>query len=169
MDSLQLTTQLKLVTLPLGKLVDRSLSFPWINNSSWPLASHSASSFATKISERAALCHIKVTLLLFLIPLLLNLSLVRKETICDPHGPGSSVHEILQARILEWVAIPFPNSQGILPDPGIHPGLLHCRQILYCQSCLWNLDMIYLAIQHRKLTDGQDPNSKWYSFLRKRI
>ena len=25
---------------------------------------------------------------------------------CDP--PGSSVHEILQARILEWVAIPFP-------------------------------------------------------------
>ena len=31
-------------------------------------------------------------------------------TICDPvdcSPPGSSVHEILQARILEWVAIPF--------------------------------------------------------------
>ena len=26
-------------------------------------------------------------------------------TDCDP--PGSSVHEILQARILDWVAIPF--------------------------------------------------------------
>ena len=25
--------------------------------------------------------------------------------VCSP--PGSSVHEILQARILEWVAIPF--------------------------------------------------------------
>ena len=31
-------------------------------------------------------------------------------TLCDPAGcslPGSSVHGILQARILEWVAIPF--------------------------------------------------------------
>ena len=31
---------------------------------------------------------------------------------------GSSVHEILQARILQWV--PFP-SPGDLPDPGIDP------------------------------------------------
>ena len=30
----------------------------------------------------------------------------------------SSVHGILQARILEWVAIPSP---GDLPDPGIEP------------------------------------------------
>ena len=29
---------------------------------------------------------------------------------------GFSVHGILQARILEWVAIPSP---GDLPDPGI--------------------------------------------------
>ena len=31
-------------------------------------------------------------------------------TLCDPmdyHLPGSSVHGLLQARILEWVAIPF--------------------------------------------------------------
>ena len=31
-------------------------------------------------------------------------------TLCDPMScslPGSSVHGILQARILEWVAIPF--------------------------------------------------------------
>ena len=33
--------------------------------------------------------------------------------------PGSSVHGILQARILEWVAIPF--SRGNLPYPGIEP------------------------------------------------
>ena len=40
-------------------------------------------------------------------------------TLCDPVGcspPGSSVHGILQARILEWVAIPF---LGDLPDAGI--------------------------------------------------
>ena len=33
--------------------------------------------------------------------------------------PGSSVHRISQARILEWVAVPSP---GDLPDPGIEPG-----------------------------------------------
>ena len=32
--------------------------------------------------------------------------------------PGSSVHGILQARILEWVVIPFSRD---LPDPGIEP------------------------------------------------
>ena len=31
---------------------------------------------------------------------------------------GSSVHEILQARILEWVAMPFSKD---LPNPGIEP------------------------------------------------
>ena len=33
---------------------------------------------------------------------------------CSP--PGSSVHGILQARILEWIAIPFSRD---LPDPRI--------------------------------------------------
>ena len=43
-------------------------------------------------------------------------------TLCDPVDcslPGSSVHWILQARILEWVAISF---SGYLPNPGIEPG-----------------------------------------------
>ena len=35
---------------------------------------------------------------------------------CSP--PGSFVHGILQARILEWVARP---SSGDLPDPGAEP------------------------------------------------
>ena len=42
-------------------------------------------------------------------------------TLCDSMEcslPGSSVHEILQARILEWVAFP---PLGDLPDPGIEP------------------------------------------------
>ena len=36
---------------------------------------------------------------------------------------------LLQARILEWVAI--PSFQGTFPTQGSNPGLLHCRQILY--------------------------------------
>ena len=43
--------------------------------------------------------------------------------------PSSSDHGILQARILESVAIPF--SRGIFPTQGLNPGLLHCRWILY--------------------------------------
>ena len=41
---------------------------------------------------------------------------------CDPMDcslPGFSVHGILQARVLEWVAIASP---GDLPNPGIEPG-----------------------------------------------
>ena len=42
-------------------------------------------------------------------------------TLCDPMDcslPGPSVHGILQARILEWVATP---SSRDLPNPGIEP------------------------------------------------
>ena len=49
------------------------------------------------------------------------MSLQSCSTLCDPMNcslPGSSVHGILQARILEWVACPPP---GDLPDPGIKP------------------------------------------------
>ena len=52
-------------------------------------------------------------------------------TLCNPvdcSPPGSSVHGILQARILEGVAISF--SKGIFPTHGSNPGLLHCRQTL---------------------------------------
>ena len=55
-------------------------------------------------------------------------------TLCDPldcSPPGSSIHGILKARILEWVAMP---SSGELPGCS-NLGLLHCRQILYCLSC----------------------------------
>ena len=40
-----------------------------------------------------------------------------------------TVHGILQARILEWVAFPF--SRGTFPTQGSNPGLPHRRQILY--------------------------------------
>ena len=47
-------------------------------------------------------------------------------TLCDPvdcNPPGSSVHGILQARVLEWVVISFPRGGGGggLPDSGIEP------------------------------------------------
>ena len=54
-------------------------------------------------------------------------------TLCDPvdcSPLGSSVHGILQARILEWVAL--PSSKGIFPTQGSNPRLLHCQQILDC-------------------------------------
>ena len=47
-------------------------------------------------------------------------------TLCNPTDcgpPNSSVHTILQARILEWVTV--------LSSRGSNPGLLHCRRILY--------------------------------------
>ena len=47
--------------------------------------------------------------------------------VCSP--TGSSVHGISQARILEWVAMPF--SRGSSQPRDQTWGLLHCRQILY--------------------------------------
>ena len=44
------------------------------------------------------------------------MSYSRNPMDCSP--PGSSVHGILQARILEWVAMSFSRD---LPDPGIKP------------------------------------------------
>ena len=47
-------------------------------------------------------------------------------TLCDPMDsspPGSSVHSILQARLLEWVAM--PSSRGIFLTQRPNPRLLH--------------------------------------------
>ena len=51
---------------------------------------------------------------------------------CGP--PGSSDDGILQARILEWVAMPF--FRGIFLPQGLNPGLPHCGQILYHMNYL---------------------------------
>ena len=62
------------------------------------------------------------------------------STLCDPmdHSlPGSFVHGILQARILEWVACPPP---GDLPDPGIKPASLMSPALaggLFTTSTTW--------------------------------
>ena len=44
------------------------------------------------------------------------------STLCDPMD--CTVHGLLQARILEWVAVSF---SGHLPNLGIKPRLPHCR------------------------------------------
>ena len=53
-------------------------------------------------------------------------------TLCDPMDcspPGSSIHGIFQARVLEWAAISF--SRDPFPTQGSNTGPLHCRQMLY--------------------------------------
>ena len=87
-------------------------------------------------------------------------------TLRDPMDcslPGSSIHGIFQARVLEWVAIAFSASvvklcptlcnkeqawktgkntgvdnhsllQGIFPTQGLNLGFLHCKEILYHMS-----------------------------------
>ena len=47
--------------------------------------------------------------------------------------PGSCVHGILKARILEWLATPL---QGIFPTQGSNLGFWHCRWVLYHLSHL---------------------------------
>ena len=71
-------------------------------------------------------------------------------TLCDPVGlspPGFSVHGVLQARILEWVAVSF--SGGIFRTQGSNQGLLHLRQILYQLSYQGSPEINYSLILKR--------------------
>ena len=68
-------------------------------------------------------------------------SLQSCPTLCDPQTvaplpPGSSVHGILQARILEWVAM--PSSRGS-SQPRIKPASLHVSSVgrLVTTSTTW--------------------------------
>ena len=70
--------------------------------------------------------------------------------LCSPMDcslPGSSVHGIFQARILEWVAISYPEH---LLDLGIEPVSLciSCvgRQILY-HFATWKDNASYIILQ----------------------
>ena len=67
---------------------------------------------------------------------------------CSP--PGSSVHGIFQARILEWVAIPSP---GDLPNPGIEPTSLACPALaggLFTTSTAWEASWGEKCIQSKQ-------------------
>ena len=59
---------------------------------------------------------------------------------CDPMDcslPGPSVPGILQARILDWVAIPFSRD---LPDPGIEPESPALQAEAYVQVVYLEID-----------------------------
>ena len=63
--------------------------------------------------------------------------------LCDPMNQSSldsSAHVILQAKILEWVAIPF--SRGSPLPRGSNPGLLCWRWIIYHLSHQGSLEFI---------------------------
>ena len=96
--------------------------------------------------------------------------------LCDPMNcslPGSSVHGILQARILEWVAVPFsrgssqagtePRSPTLQADfllsepPGIATAVAAAAKLL--QSCLTLCDPI----------DCSSPGSSAHGILQARI
>ena len=68
--------------------------------------------------------------------------------LCHPMDcslPGSSVHGVLQARILEWGCLALP--QGIFPIQGSNLGLLPCRWILYPLSHLGSPQSIFTALK----------------------
>ena len=82
-------------------------------------------------------------------------------TLCDPMDcspPGCSVHGILQARILEWVAIPF--SRGSFLTQRSNPGVLHCRQILYSLS---HQGSLYFHFQRAVEEANHSSSGKWAS------
>ena len=82
-------------------------------------------------------------------------------TLCDAMDcclPGSSVHAILQARILECAAIPF--SRRIFPPRGPNPGLLHCRQTLYWLS--HQESYTPPVLEGKVLTELPGKSQSWY-------
>ena len=65
-------------------------------------------------------------------------------TLCDPmdyNPPGSSVHGILQTRILEWLAM---LSLGILPTRGLNQSLTPLADGFFTTSATWEALAGYL-------------------------
>ena len=105
-----------------------------------------------------------------------------RPTLCDPMDcspPGSPVHGILQARILEWVAFPFcrgsswprdrkPGSPALLADssPSEPPGkpnfcLFNRKDVnLYNSCCFWGCNEL-------KTFEQQSGNVNQYNPFRK--
>ena len=122
----------------LTQLMDRVIKeLPWTTNkakygksalSDWALNKFYFLSFW----ESEAPCNIELfflgtDLLLPCMCVLVTQSCLTLHELMGYSPPGSSVHGIFQARIPEWVAIPF--SRGSSRPRNL--GLLHCRQILY--------------------------------------
>ena len=69
-------------------------------------------------------------------------------TLCDPvdcNPPGSFVHGILQAKILEWVAL----FQGIFLTQGLNQHLLHWQVEFFTTSANWEAHCMHVAIKKK--------------------
>ena len=102
--------------------------------------------------------------LIFFQPSCIFLCLVAQSrpALCDPvdYSPwGSSSHGVLQARILEWVAISF--SRGSSQPRDQNPGLLHCRLILY------QLSYHFSFISHRNIVQIEKMSLSASAFLKR--
>ena len=65
-------------------------------------------------------------------------------TLCDPMDcslPGSPIHGILQARMLEWVSVPFSRD---LPDPGIEPRSPTLAGVFFTTNTTWEVLIIII-------------------------
>ena len=95
--------------------------------------------------------HLQTFIILYMCVCLVAQSCLTLRESMDCSPPGSSVHGILQARMREWVAIPFP--RGSSPQ-GRNADLLCCRWVLYCQEPTGKpilLKLCFLCISFFKL------------------
>ena len=66
---------------------------------------------------------------------------------CSP--PGSSVHGIFRARILEWVAISFSRGSSLPRDP-THVFYISCigRQVFFTTGTTWEAALVWPTVCH---------------------
>ena len=103
---------------------------------------------------------------IFLSDILLCCGLVAQLclTLCDPMDcgpPGSSVHRDSPGKNIGMGCHAL--LQGIFPTQGLNPGLLHCRQILYCLSHQGNPKwyLVYLKCCMFLEENIAKANTKW--------
>ena len=78
-------------------------------------------------------------------------------TLCNPMDcspPGSSVHGILQARILEWVAIPFSRECSQPRDRTWVPLIAGRFFTIWATSCIWKIPKYSMFIKSHALWIG---------------
>ena len=90
-------------------------------------------------------------------------------TLCYPKDcglPGSSVHGILQARILQW---PMPSSRGIFPTQGSNPHHFTSPALagrFFTTSATWEVhhflnDNLKTTIRKRIWSENEEQSFKW--------
>ena len=80
----------------------------------------------------------------------------------DHSQPDSSIHGILKARILEWVAMPSFRRCSCLPDPGAEPASLMSPALaggFFTISTTWEAKYIYAKIK--------DNRTKWCTVIKR--